>query len=138
MDDIMADSRARRFCSFHRRRPRGMTLIEVTLALGVLAVAVGCLVEILASVSIGHERLRNRQAGVQAARNVAERVIQCNGDWRALCAEFEAMPDVAVSVQDGDGDPASGWAKITVRVDVPSLRGGPAEQIALVFGRTAD
>lgn len=118
-----------------RRASSGLTLVELAIALGVLAIAVGCLVEVLAAVSVGHGRLANRQRAFQTARHVAERVIRCSGDWQALCAEYDSLPDVAVTAEDGDGDPNSGWAKITVRVDVPAVRGGRAEEATLVFGR---
>lgn len=114
-----------------------MTLIELTIALGLLTVAVGCLIEVLTAVSIGQERLSNRQHAFETARNIAERVIRCDGDWRALCAEYDSESGVGVVVQDGDGDPSSRWAKISVHVETPSLSGGPAGEVTLVFGRAA-
>jgi len=107
----------------------------LTVALGILAVAVGCLIQALGYASVGQERLANRQRALGTARNVAEDVLQCQGDWRALCSQYDASSDVDVTVQHGDGDPGSGWSRITVRVDVPSLTGGTTEQVTLVFGR---
>jgi len=118
------------------RRRRALTLVELTVALGILAVAVGCLIQTLGYASLGQERLAKRQRALCSAQNVAEDVLQCQGDWRALCSQYDAASDLEVTVQDGDGDPGSGWSKITVRVAVPSLTGGTAEQVTLVFGRT--
>lgn len=114
-----------------------MTLVELTIALGVLTVAVGCLVEVLMAVNIGQERLSNRQQALETARNIAERVIGCDGDWQALCTEYNSESGVDVAVQDGDGAPNSGWARISVHVQTPSLSGEAAGKVTLVFGRAA-
>ena len=118
----------------HARRA-GMTLIELTVALGMLAIAMGGFIEMLVNVNIGQEELWNRQQAFQSARNVAEDVIQEQGDWNQLCADYDAMPGADVVVQDGDGSPTSGWAKITVRVRVPADGGSFAREARLVFGR---
>ena len=114
---------------------RALTLVELTVALGILAVVVGCLIQTLGYASVGQERLANRRRALSTAQNVAEDVLQCQGDWRALCSQYDASSDIEVAVQDGVGDPGSGWSKITVRVPVPSLTGGTTEQVTLVFGR---
>jgi len=114
----------------------GMTLIELTLALGILATTVGGLIQILVNVSNGQEGLWNSQLALRTARNIADDVIQEPGDWEQVCTTYDAMPGVDVIVQDGDGDPASGWARITVRVSVPPDAGSSTREAALVFGRT--
>jgi type II secretory pathway pseudopilin PulG len=120
------------------RAERGMTLVELCLALGVLTVAVGCLIEVLGSVSVGQEGLAKRQEAMRTAQNTAEDVLDCDGDWQALCTAYDAEPNIDVTVEDGDGDPGSGWSKITVRVAAPSLKGGPDQHVTLVLGRTTD
>ena len=90
------------------------------------------------AVNIGQERLSNRQQALETARNIAERVIRCDGDWQALCTEYDSQSGVDVAVQDGDGNPSSGWARISVHVQTPPLSGEAAGEVTLVFGRAAD
>jgi len=113
-----------------------MTLIELTIALGILTVAVGCLVQILSSINVGQKELAGRQAALRMARTVAERIIECDDDWQALCDQYDALPDVRVAVADGDGDSGSGWSQITVRVESPLLAQAGTRDATLVFGKT--
>ena len=112
-----------------------MTLVELTLALGVLAVATGCQIEVLASINIGRERLWKKQQAVAAVKRTAEEILLFDGDSSALHAEYNAPP--AVVVQDADGDVVfdSGWAKVTVRETVQQLGREASEEVKLVFGK---
>ena len=82
-------------------RRRALTLVELTVALGILAVAVGCLIQTLGYASLGQERLAKRQRALCSAQNVAEDVLQCQGDWRALCSQYDAASDLEVTVPKG-------------------------------------
>lgn len=113
-----------------------MTLIELTIALGILAVAVGCLIQVLSGVSSGQGNLWNRQQALHTAQSIAEDVIEEQADWQGLCTTYDARPDVDVAVEDGDGSPTSGWHQITVRVRAGSFSGQAEQEVALVFGKT--
>ena len=126
------------FRVFQGRRSRGMTLVELTVALAVLTVAVGCMIQVLNSVNVGQATLQNKQLALRMAENVAENVVGCEDDWQALCDEYDARPDVDVVVEDGDNDPAYGWVKITVHVTTVSISAAAAEEAVLVFGRVSD
>ena len=114
----------------------GVTLVELAVALAVLTIAVGCMIQVLNSVNTGQVTLWNKQQVLQTAQDVAENVLACEGDWQAVCAGYDARPDVDVVVEDGGGDPVSGWSKITVHVRAVSVSAAAAEEATLVFGRT--
>ena len=124
--------------AFAGRRGRGMTLVELTVALAILTVAAGCMIQMLVAVSAGQSALRSKQQALHTAGDVAENVLACTGDWQALCSEYNAEPDVDVVVENGDGDPASGWSKITVRVRAASTSDAQEERATLVFGKVAN
>lgn len=117
------------------RQSAGMTIVELTLALGILAVTVGGLIELQAAVNIRQQELWNRQVALRSAQNIADAVINETGDWQALCTTYSALPGVAISVEDGNDDPLSGWAKVTVHVSVASISRSPDPGTVLVFGR---
>lgn len=119
-----------------RRCRGGMTLVELAVALAILTVAVGCMIQVLNSVNIGQATLWNKQVALRTAQDVAENVLGSEGDWQAVCDGYNARPDVDVVVEDGDGDPVSGWSKITVHVRAVSVSAAAAEEATLVFGRT--
>ena len=119
-----------------RRCRGGMTLVELAVALAVLTIAVGCMIQVLNSVNTGQVTVWNKQQALRAAQDVAENVLGCEGDWQAVCDGYDSRPDVDVVVEDGDGDPASGWSKITVHVRAISVSAAAAEQATLVFART--
>jgi len=119
-----------------RRCRGGMTLVELTVALAVLTVAVGCMIQVLNSVNTGQATLWNKQLALRTAQDIAENVLGCEGDWQAVCDGYDARSDVDVVVEDGDGDPVSGWSKITVHVRAVSVSAAAAEEATLVFGRT--
>jgi len=123
---------------FSGRRSRGMTLVELTGALAVLTVAVGCMIQVLNAVNVGQVTLRNKQQALRTATDVAENVVGCTDDWQALCDGYDARPDVDVVVENGDGDPASGWVKITVHVTTASISAAVAEEATLVFGKVTN
>jgi type II secretory pathway pseudopilin PulG len=112
-----------------------MTLVEVAIALGVLSVAVGSLLQVLAAVNNGQQRLWASQEAHETARNVAEDLIQCSGDWGTLAGEYDAWDDVEVVVEPGGGLPDAGWSKVTVRSTVPVGSGDEVETATVVFGR---
>ncbi len=114
----------------------GMTLVELAVALAVLTIAAGCMIQVLNSVNTGQVTLWNKQQALRTAQDVAENVLGCEGDWQAVCDGYDARPDVDVAVEDGDGDPVSGWSKITVHVRAVSVSAAAAEEATLVFGRT--
>lgn len=123
---------------FPGRPSRGMTLVELTVALAVLTVAAGCMIQVLNAVNVGQVALRNRQQALRTATDVAENVVACTGDWQALCDGYDARADVDVVVENGDGDPGSGWVKITVHVTTASISVAAPEEATLVFGRVAN
>ncbi|MFO7897808.1 MAG: type II secretion system protein [Planctomycetota bacterium] len=118
-----------------RPRRAGMTLVELSVALGLLTIAVSCLVQVLVAVSDGQQQARNSRDALAKARNVAEDVIRCTGDWQSLCDQYDAQDGVDVVVEYGDGDPDSDWWQVTVRVRRPADADGPAREAALVFGK---
>ncbi len=115
-----------------------MTLVELTVALAVLTVAVGCMIQVLNFVNTGQAALRDKQQALHTAEDVAENVLGCEDDWQALCDGYDARPDVDVAVEDGDSDPASGWSKITVRVRPASISAAADEEVILVFGKVSE
>ncbi|MFH1730393.1 MAG: hypothetical protein ABIF82_01935 [Planctomycetota bacterium] len=119
-----------------RRCRGGMTLAELAVALAVLTIAVGCMIQVLSSVGTGQVTVWNKQQALRTAQDVAENVLGCEGDWQAVCDGYDARPDVDVVVENGDGDPVSGWSKITVHVRAVSVSAAAAEEATLVFGRT--
>ena len=112
-----------------------MTLVEMTVALAVLAVAAGCLIQVLTSVSAGQQRLAGKQTALDAAKQQAEEILQFTGDSAALHGAFSNPPTVVI--RDGDGDQVfdSGWAVVTVCGTVPSIAGEAEETVKLVFGK---
>ena len=134
----MGQPRRTRVCGILAAGPgrrRGLTLVELALALGILTVAVGALIQLLWSANTGHERLRNRQWAFQKARNIAEDVLRADSGWEALCTAYDAEDGVDVVVEDGDGDPLSEWHKVSVWVVYPPAGEGVAEEAVLVFGK---
>ncbi|MFW6157813.1 MAG: type IV pilus modification PilV family protein [Planctomycetota bacterium] len=121
-----------------RPRRAGMTLVELSVALGLLTIAVSCLVQVLVAVSDGQQQARNSRDALAKARNVAEDVIRCTGDWQSVCDQYDAQDGVDVAVEDGDGDPDSGWWQVTVRVRRPADADGPAREASLVFGKAGN
>ena len=117
------------------RTERAMTLVELTIALAILTVAVGCLIQVLSAVSSGQGTLWHRQQALHTARDIAEDVIAEQADWQGLCSTYDARPDADVAVENGDGNPMSGWHQITVRVRAGSFSGQPEQEVALVFGK---
>jgi prepilin-type N-terminal cleavage/methylation domain-containing protein len=124
--------------TFSGWRNRGMTLVELTVALAVLTVAAGSMIQVLNAVNTGQATLWNKQQALHTAEDVAENVLGCEDDWQALCNGYDARPDVDVVVENGDGDPASGWSKITVRVRPVSVSAAADEEVVLVFGKVPD
>ncbi len=112
-----------------------MTLVELTLALAILTIAVGCLIQVLSAVSSGQGTLWNRQQALDTAQGIAEDVIEEEADWQGLCSTYDTRPDVDVVVEDGDGNPASGWHQITIRVRAGSFSGQTEQEVTLVFGK---
>jgi prepilin-type N-terminal cleavage/methylation domain-containing protein len=112
-----------------------MTLVEMTVALAVLAVAAGCLIQVLTTISAGQQRLAGRQAALDAAKQQAEEILQFTGDSAALYGAFNSPPDVLI--RDGDGDQVfdSGWVAVTVCGTVQSIAGEAEETVKLVFGK---
>ena len=117
------------------RRRAGMTLVELTLALGILAVTVGGLIELQVAVNTRQQELWNLQEALRRAQNIADAVINETGNWQTLCTTYRALPGVAINVEDGNDDPLSGWAKVTVHVSAPSISGSSDPGTVLVFGR---
>jgi type II secretory pathway pseudopilin PulG len=112
-----------------------MTLIELTVALCVLAVATGCLIQVLVALNAGRERLWKKQQALDAAKQTAEAMIAFDGESDELYDAYHDPPRVIV--QDGDGDLTfdSGWARVTIRETVPSVAGEAEEEVKLVFGK---
>ena len=122
----------------NKGRSRGMTLVELTVALAILTVAVGSMIQVLNAVNVTQVTLSNKQQALSTAKDVAESVAGCTGDWQALCDAYDARPDVDVVVEDGDGDPGSGWSKISVHVRPVSVSAAADEEVVLVLGRVSD
>jgi type II secretory pathway pseudopilin PulG len=112
-----------------------MTLVEVAVALAVLTVAAGALLQVLAAVNSGQQRLWASQKAFELARNAAEDLIQCETDWMALAGEYDAWDDVDVAIESAGGSPDAAWSKVTVRATVPVGAGDEVESATLVFGR---
>jgi Tfp pilus assembly protein PilV len=121
-------------CWSHQGRRRGMTLIEIALAVGMLTIVIGALAQVLIHVGSGQAEARNRQRALWMAHNIAENVMHHSGDWHQQCSDYDATPGVDVVVQDGAG-PGSGWSKITVQVRVPPEDPTANKAVTLVFGR---
>ncbi len=81
--------------------------------------------------------LSNKRQALNTAKDVAESVVGCTGDWQAVCDAYDARSDVDVVVEDGDGDSGSGWSKITVHVRPISASAAADEEVVLVFGRVS-
>jgi len=120
-----------------RPRRRGMTLVELALALALLAVTMTCLIQLLVMTSVQGEALRSRQEATAALHSLAEEILVWDGTSTELHAQYHDPP--AVIVQDGDGDSVfdAGWAKVILRTEVPSTTGGAPRELKLVFGKVS-
>ncbi len=121
------------------RRPcrRGMTLVELALALTLLAVTMTCLIQLLVMTSVQGEALRSRQEADAALHSLAEEILAWDGTSAELHAQYHNPPSVVV--QDGDGDAVfdAGWAKVILRTEVPSTTGSAPRELKLVFGKVS-
>ncbi len=117
-----------------RARCAGTTLIEIAVALGLLTVAVGCLIQVLVAVSDGQQQAHNTRQALAKAQKVAETVIGHTGDWQALCDQYDAVDGIDVVVEAAGNHSTTNWWKVIVRVQYPADIGSEAHRATLVFG----
>ncbi len=117
-----------------RARCVGTTLVELIVALGLLTVAVGCLVQVLVAVSDGQQQAHNTRQALAKAQEIAETVIGHTGDWQALCAQYDAVDGMDVVVKAAGSHATANWWKVIVRVQYPADIGSEAHRATLVFG----
>jgi type II secretory pathway pseudopilin PulG len=117
------------------RALRGVTLIELTLAFGLLAFAAACLVQTLVIATARRERLRRKQIARAELAARAEEILRFAGSSAQLKQAYHAPPETVIL--DGDGDTVfdSGWARVILRRPVPSLTGEREEMVQLVLGK---